>query len=552
MSAFLQRVVVAVLFVLCFGTTKAQLPVQHANKRYTSAYLANVKPGKTLRLSVNGGVKTAEAPGSNSPVTPVVKMVLVSGKIVACMGVPSAAPNVLQYTVTGSNLTSDVVLQTLSPNIEISTVSSTSGYINRIFVPQMGGKVSFVVYVRSSASAIAPTLSADIRITSGTEIDQNQHITGTIYTQSSVNNPGPQTATVNTVKDIVFTGAASSYSWTNDNTNIGLASYGTGNIHFTAVNNGDTNLKANIVVTPSNANGCTGIPEHFTITVPTVGPATINVSGKVAQLNTVYGTPSTSGIFIVSGDNLKAGLTVTPPPGFEVSDDGITFRKTLTTVPADAVPPTNIYIRLAKTTPAGIHSGTVVISSAGAADANIILDDNNFVKQAPLTITADNKSKYTGDPNPALTVTYTGFVNAETASALATPPTLVTTALPGSPPGMYPITVSGATAANYTITFVPGTLTVKPQPANIVLSNSFSPNGDGINDTWIIKNIEGFPNCVVQVFSRYGSSVFYSVNYPTPWDGRLKGVDLPVGTYYYIIDLKNGSRPATGWLAIIR
>ena len=68
----------------------------------------------------------------------------------------------------------------------------------------------------------------------------------------------------------------------------------------------------------------------------------------------------------------------------------------------------------------------------------------------------------------------------------------------------------------------------------------------------VIKNIEGFPNSVVQVFSRYGSSVFYSVNYPIPWDGRFKGADLPVGTYYYIIDLKNGSKPTTGWLAIVR
>ena len=72
----------------------------------------------------------------------------------------------------------------------------------------------------------------------------------------------------------------------------------------------------------------------------------------------------------------------------------------------------------------------------------------------------------------------------------------------------------------------------------IEVPNAFSPNGDGVNDKWIINNIEGYPNCTVQIFNRYGQAVFNSTGYAKPWDGTLHGIALPVGTYYYIIDTK--------------
>jgi gliding motility-associated-like protein len=181
-----------------------------------------------------------------------------------------------------------------------------------------------------------------------------------------------------------------------------------------------------------------------------------------------------------------------------------------------------------------------------------VLNINNRIAQAPLTIIADDKSKITGNQNPLLTVTYKGFVNGDTSSVFTTQPVVSTTVTINSPPGMYPITVNGAAAANYRITYVAGTLTVNAQPLSIAMSNAFTPNGDGVNDTWIIKNIEGFPNSVVRVYSRYGAAVFYSVNYAVPWDGKRSGADLPAGIYYYIIDLKNGDKPTAGWVVIIR
>jgi hypothetical protein len=96
------------------------------------------------------------------------------------------------------------------------------------------------------------------------------------------------------------------------------------------------------------------------------------------------------------------------------------------------------------------------------------------VNKANLTIKADDKTKPQGDPNPILTVTYIGFVNGETSSVLTTPVAISTTATTASPPGSYPITVSGATATNYNISLVNGTLTVTPRQNQTITFNAIA------------------------------------------------------------------------------
>jgi gliding motility-associated-like protein len=85
----------------------------------------------------------------------------------------------------------------------------------------------------------------------------------------------------------------------------------------------------------------------------------------------------------------------------------------------------------------------------------------------------------------------------------------------------------------------------------IVIPNMFSPNNDGINDTWIITALDAYPDAIVQVFNRYGGEVFGSISYPKPWDGKVNGKPIPSGTYYYKIDLKNGT-VLSGWVAVLR
>lgn len=87
---------------------------------------------------------------------------------------------------------------------------------------------------------------------------------------------------------------------------------------------------------------------------------------------------------------------------------------------------------------------------------------------------------------------------------------------------------------------------------SLEIPNAFSPNGDGINDTWNIRFLESYPGATVEVYNRYGQIVFRSQGYSKPWDGRVSGSPLPIGTYYYIINPKNNKPQVTGSVTIIR
>ena len=83
------------------------------------------------------------------------------------------------------------------------------------------------------------------------------------------------------------------------------------------------------------------------------------------------------------------------------------------------------------------------------------------------------------------------------------------------------------------------------------LNDIISPNGDGINDTWHIINIQNYPNNVIKVYNRWGNKIFESRGNYNPWNGSYRGETLPSGSYYYHIDLM-GDRTdiRTGWIYI--
>lgn len=84
--------------------------------------------------------------------------------------------------------------------------------------------------------------------------------------------------------------------------------------------------------------------------------------------------------------------------------------------------------------------------------------------------------------------------------------------------------------------------------------NAFSPNGDGVNDTWVIKYLEDYPNSKVDIYNRYGQLVYHSEGYVNGrgWDGTTNGKPLPIGTYYYVIQPGSGRKPISGSITIIR
>jgi formylglycine-generating enzyme required for sulfatase activity len=110
-------------------------------------------------------------------------------------------------------------------------------------------------------------------------------------------------------------------------------------------------------------------------------------------------------------------------------------------------------------------AGSVVIIASQSGDSNY-LAANSVVKgltvaKAPLTISVQNASRVVGKTNPALSLSYSGFVGTDTpATALTKIPVAATKAAASSAPGTYPITLTGGVSNNYSLTLVPGTLTV--------------------------------------------------------------------------------------------
>lgn len=123
--------------------------------------------------------------------------------------------------------------------------------------------------------------------------------------------------------------------------------------------------------------------------------------------------------------------------------------------------------------------------------------------------------------------------------------------------GLFTVRVSGDTPfyieyAAGSCTSIRTPVTVRINDKGFKIAGSFTPNSDGINDTWTIDNIQSYPNAEVRVFNREGAVVFESVGYAQPFDGRRRGSELPAGTYYYLIDLRSNCRPLSGSLTMIR
>jgi gliding motility-associated-like protein len=89
--------------------------------------------------------------------------------------------------------------------------------------------------------------------------------------------------------------------------------------------------------------------------------------------------------------------------------------------------------------------------------------------------------------------------------------------------------------------------TIETFPTDFFIPEGFSPNGDGINDLFVIRGIFNYPSNTFTIYNRWGSEVFQATPYQNNWSGKstkglkIGGDDLPMGTYFYILDLGEGS-----------
>jgi len=93
---------------------------------------------------------------------------------------------------------------------------------------------------------------------------------------------------------------------------------------------------------------------------------------------------------------------------------------------------------------------------------------------------------------------------------------------------------------------------------SLLVPTGFSPNADGTNDGYVIEGIENYPGNKLWVYDRWGSLVYKKQDYSNTWDGisnitgMSMGQKLPVGTYFYILDLGNGEKPKSGFIVLRR
>ncbi|RYY30638.1 MAG: PKD domain-containing protein [Sphingobacteriaceae bacterium] len=193
----------------------------------------------------------------------------------------------------------------------------------------------------------------------------------------------------------------------------------------------------------------------------------------------------------------------------------------------------------------GIHPIKYVFTTeSGCADS---LTQNIIVNPTPTVDAGTNKRVRIGSSvtlTPTVTgnnLTYrwtpaTGLNNPNIARPVATPADDIT----------YRLTVTSADSCSATDTVSIRILKIP------VIPNTFTPNNDGVNDVWNIQNLDRYPDCIMDIYNRYGMLMFHSTGYGTAWDGRYKGEEVPVGTYYYVLNLKDGTKNYGGYVTIIR
>jgi gliding motility-associated-like protein len=87
----------------------------------------------------------------------------------------------------------------------------------------------------------------------------------------------------------------------------------------------------------------------------------------------------------------------------------------------------------------------------------------------------------------------------------------------------------------------------------LIIPQVITPNNDGFNDEWRIRNIDLYPNAEVRIFTRWGKMIFSSKNLSdNPWNGTISGKPAPTDSYHYILYLNDGSEPRSGVISVIR
>jgi autotransporter-associated beta strand protein len=246
------------------------------------------------------------------------------------------------------------------------------------------------------------------------------------------------------------------------------------NLSSGALSGTTTVIAVNGVATFSGLN-INKVGNGYTLTAASGGLAgATSPAFNITPANTTITAGSTSGVFGAASVTLSATVTANAPSTATVSEGTVTFTVKDGGNNTVGSPTTSGTVSAGTATatfslsgvPAGSYSIQATYNPANAspnfATSTTASAGTLTVTKATLTVTAVDKSKIYGAANPALTASYSGFVNGDTVAVLSGAPALSTTATSSSAAGAYAITAAQGTlsASNYSFAFVNGTLTI--------------------------------------------------------------------------------------------
>jgi gliding motility-associated-like protein/uncharacterized repeat protein (TIGR01451 family) len=362
---------------------------------------------------------------------------------------------------------------------------------------------------------------------------------------------------------VVLSGGVSgtSYNWTNSNPSIGLPASGSGNITpFAVSNSGTTPQTAIITVTPS-VSGCSGSATSFTITVNAVPTANATTSAPVCEGES----------FTLNAQTVVGGsYSWTGPDGFASGNQDNTF---ITASLANAGTYTLVVVADGCTSMASTVD-VVVNVCATSADLSVVKSVDNTIptvgQQVVFTIAVTNggSADATGVTVEEILQSGYTFVSSTTSTGAFNSTTGIWTigTLNNGDSESMTITATVNATGTYTNTatisgdqadgnLANNVMVIETFPTDFFIPEGFSPNADGVNDVFFIRGLDSYPTNSIVIFNRWGNAVFEESPYSNTWNGKSTaglslGDDLPMGTYFYLLDLGNGSDVLKGTIFI--
>ncbi len=309
-------------------------------------------------------------------------------------------------------------------------------------------------------------------------------------------------------------------------------------------------------VTAFNTSGFSSTIITFTYQQVSSVATLINLVPSVGHLNPAF--VSTTQSYVDSVSNATKTITLTPTATDVNATITVNGKPVVSGTPSGQIPLAvgpNI-ITTVITAQDGVTTDTYIVNviRAPSSDANLI---NLTVSEGTLSPAfnsgimayADTVSNSTTsitatptDSDSTATITVNGIPTASGTASDAIPLAV----------GSNTITVvitaqDGVTTHTYTVIVYRG----EPE-ADIISNNVLTPNGDGKNDYWVIKDITLYPQNNVTVFDKGGRVIYHKQGYNSDWDGTLNGRPLAEGTYYYVVDLGPNQRKFKGFISIVR